>query len=246
MVHARSKKAKVGAHSKAMKAAPKGKAAKKARPAKAVKAKKLAPKKRAKLTPKKRASSKGVRPGSSPKTLKSAPKRPRHAAQAKAVQPKPSAPKSVPPAPPLAQAIPLPGAVGLPSMTPLAPAVERALAQAEVEGLINRLPLPVQLIVRTLRALVLEAAPEASEVLEDGTPSYFVNGIFARIVPSEREVLIRFLKGGQLDSAPELAGEGEARSLSVSSLDEIKESVLRKVVREAVMLNLSSSPTLRA
>jgi len=126
-----------------------------------------------------------------------------------------------------------------PAKKVLAPAVNRALAQAEVEGLINRLPPPVQPVVKTLRKLVLEAAPEASELLEDGAPAYFANGVFARIEPNEREVLVKFLKGGQLPSASELPGEGDQRSLSLTDVNELKESVLRKLVREAVMLNLS-------
>lgn len=125
----------------------------------------------------------------------------------------------------------------------LAPAVGRALHQADVEGLISRLPPPVQPVVKTLRKLVLEAAPEASELLEDGAPAYFANGVFARIVPSEREVLVKFLKGAQLPSAGELSADG---ALSLSEVSELKENVLRKIVREAVLLNLSQPPAARA
>ena len=129
---------------------------------------------------------------------------------------------------------------------PLLPQVNRALMQAEVDGLISRLPPPVQPVVKTLRRLVLEAAPEASELLEDGSPAYFANGVFARIVPSERTVLVKFLRGGHLPSASELVGDGETRSLSLSSLAELKETVLRKLVREAVMLNMSTPVTVLA
>jgi hypothetical protein len=129
---------------------------------------------------------------------------------------------------------------------PLAPEVDRALMQADVEGLISRLPPPVQPVVKTLRRLVLEAAPEASELLDDGSPAYFANGVFARIIPSERSVLVKFLRGGHLPSASELTGDGETRTLSLSSLEELKETVLRKIVREAVMLNLSTPITVQA
>ena len=101
-------------------------------------------------------------------------------------------------------------------------------------------------MVKTLRRLVLESAPEASELMEDGSPSYFANGVFARIVPSERTVLVKFLRGGHLPSANELVGDGETRTLSLSSLEELKETVLRKLVREAVMLNLSTPITVQA
>lgn len=167
------------------------------------------------------------------------------AAKAKRPAPKKVAAKAKKPAPKKAAAPkkPAPKKVAAKKPAPakkvLAPAVNRALAQAEVEGLINRLPPPVQPVVKTLRKLVLEAAPEASELLEDGAPAYFANGVFARIEPNEREVLVRFLKGGQLPSASELPGEGDQRSLSLTDVNQLKESVLRKLVREAVMLNLS-------
>lgn len=150
---------------------------------------------------------------------KPAPKKPAKKPVAKAAK-KPAAPKLVA------------------AKAPLAPAVGRALAQADVEGLVSRLPPPVQPVVNTLRRLVLEAAPEASEQLDDGAPAYFANGVFARIEPKEREVLVRFLKGGQLPSHDELQGD----TMTLSSVDQLKETVLRKLVREAVMLNLSAAP----
>ncbi len=129
-----------------------------------------------------------------------------------------------------------------PPRKPLAPAVDRALAQADVEGLISRLPPPVQPVVKTLRRLVLEAAPEASELLDDGSPAYFANGVFARIIPSERQVLVKFLRGDDLPSASELS-DG---AIALTSVEELKETVLRKLVREAVMLNLSTPTIVQA
>ncbi len=173
------------------------------------------------------------------KAKKPAPKKKPTRAPAKKVAVK-AAPKKV------AAKKPAPKATPISPRKPLAPAVDRALMQADVEGLISRLPPPVQPVVKTLRRLVLEAAPEASELLDDGSPAYFANGVFARIVPSERVVLVKFLRGGHLPSANELTGDGETRTLSLSSLEELKETVLRKLVREAVMLNLSMPTTVRA
>lgn len=124
----------------------------------------------------------------------------------------------------------------------LHPTVKSALEKADIEGLINRLPNPVQHVVKSLRALVLENAPEASEALEDGAPSYFANGLFARIVPEERAVLVRFLKAGQLPSANELQGD----TFAITELDEMKQNVLRRLVREAVLENLRTVPTAKA
>ncbi len=119
----------------------------------------------------------------------------------------------------------------------LDPRVKSALEKADVEGLISRLPPPVQPIVKSLRALVLETAPEAQELLEDGAPSYFANGIFARIVPSERQVLVQFLKAAQLPSGSQLDGG----ALTLTDSTQLKESVLRQLVREAVLLNSTAA-----
>jgi|GEM_PF-3242925 hypothetical protein len=221
MAIARSKKkAKSSSKAKSKKPALKKKIVAKAKPAKkVVKAKKPAP------APKKKPVAKKVAAKPAPKKV---------AAPAKKV----AAPAKKPaPAPkkPAAKVIPIP-VKKVPVQVPMFPEVDRALAQAAVEGLISRLPPPVQPVVNTLRRLVLEAAPEAQEQLDDGAPAYFANGVFARIEPTERVVLVRFLKGEQLPSSGELQGD----SLSLSAIDELKESVLRKLVREAVMLNMSS------
>ncbi|MEW6435296.1 MAG: DUF1801 domain-containing protein [Myxococcota bacterium] len=120
--------------------------------------------------------------------------------------------------------------------------LDRASARAEVEGLINRLPPPVAPIVKTLRKLVLESAPEAVERVEGGEASYFAGGMFARIEPHERDVLIKFMKGSMLPSNAVLKPEGEAGTVTLTSLDAVRESVLRTLVREAVLLNLEKSP----
>ena len=219
MAKARSKKkAKSGSKTKA-KPALKKKPALKARSARMVKAKKPAPKKKAvaKKAVAKKAVARKVAAGPGPKKVT----------------------RIVPKATP----------VRVSPRKPLAPEVDRALMQADVEGLISRLPPPVQPVVKTLRRLVLEAAPEASELLEDGSPAYFANGVFARIVPSERSVLVKFLRGGHLPSAAELTSDGdggESRSISLSSIEDLKETVLRKIVREAVMLNMSTPVVVQA
>ena len=192
--------------------------------------KKVALKAKGKTSAKKSAAKKPA-----PKKKAAAPKK----AAAKKPVAKKVAAKATAPRPPAPKATPAP-------KQPLPAAVDRALAQADVEGLISRLPPPVQPVVKTLRRLVLEAAPEASELLDDDSPAYFANGVFARIVPSEREVLVKFLRGGELPSAGELTGEGETRSISLTSVEELKENVLRKIVREAVMLNLSTPITVQA
>ncbi|MGV3625685.1 MAG: DUF1801 domain-containing protein [Archangium sp.] len=193
---------------------------------------------------KKKAKSKKAAAPKAKKVAKKAPAKKRVAKQ------KPTAAKKAAPAkkkPVAAKKKAAPAKKSAPAKKPAAPAtlhptVKSALAKADVEGLINRLPSPVQPIVKSLRALVLENAPEASEALEDGAPAYFANGLFARIVPEERSVLVKFLKGGQLPSASELVGD----TFHITDFDEVKQSVLRKLVREAVFENLREVPAANA
>jgi hypothetical protein len=186
----------------------------------------------------KRTAAKASKPKAKAKAVAKKPAPKKKAATAK----KPAAPKKAAAAKPPAAVETAPAAAPKAAPRELLPQVSSALAQAEVEGLISRLPPPVQPVVKLLRKVVLEVAPEASEKIEDGAPAYFANGVFARIEPGEHDVLVRFLKGGSLPSANELSGDGEARVISFHDADSFKESVLRKVVREAVMLNLSDSP----
>jgi hypothetical protein len=108
----------------------------------------------------------------------------------------------------------------------------------EIEGYVRSLPPPIVPLVNKLRQVVRDAAPEARELLDPNGPAYDANGLFARIEASDREVLVMFLKGAHLD-APDgtLAGDGEIRSLAVSSVESLRESVLQGLVRQAVLLN---------
>ena len=111
-------------------------------------------------------------------------------------------------------------------------------ALPEIEGYVRSLPPPIVPIVNRLRQLVRDAAPEARELLDPNGPVYDSNGLFARIEAGDRQVLITFLKGAQLDAAEGmLLGSGDTRALSVDSLEGLRESVLQGLVRQAVMLN---------
>ncbi|MDP1917857.1 MAG: DUF1801 domain-containing protein [Myxococcales bacterium] len=111
-------------------------------------------------------------------------------------------------------------------------------ALPEIEGYVRSLPPPIVPIVNRLRQLVRDAAPEARELMDPNGPVYDSNGLFARIEAGDRQVLITFLKGAQLDAAEgTLLGKGDTRALSVDSLEGLRESVLQGLVRQAVMLN---------
>lgn len=182
--------------------------------------------------------------GAKKSARKPAPKSARKAAPKKLA--KKSAPKKVAakkPAPKrVAAKKPAPKKAGGALSQKNAAVLSRANARAELEGLLGRLPPPVAPIVKTLRKLVLEAAPEAVERVEGGEAAYFAGGMFARIEPHERDVLIKFIKGAQLPSGAVLKTDGKSGTVTLSSLDSVRASVLRTLVREAVMLNLDKSP----
>lgn len=116
-------------------------------------------------------------------------------------------------------------------------ALDRALQAASVKGLMSRLAPPMQPLVNRLRELMLNSAPDAVEMLQHENPAYYAQGVFARIEPKEREVMVRFLRGAMLPSGAGLKGQGEDRELVVSA-DDLKTGLLTKLVREAVSLNL--------
>ncbi len=117
-------------------------------------------------------------------------------------------------------------------------ALDRAMAAAQVQGVMSRLSPPLQPLVARLRMLFLESAPEAFELLQQESPAYYAQGVFARIEPKDREVLVRFLRGSMLPSGDDLSGSGEDRVVAVSA-DELKTDLLQKLVREAVALNFA-------
>jgi hypothetical protein len=144
------------------------------------------------------------------------------AAKAKKPAPKPAAKKPV---------------AKKPAGTVPSAALDRALQAASVKGLMSRLAPPMQPLVNRLRELMLKSAPDAVEMLQHENPAYYAQGVFARIEPKEREVMVRFLRGSMLPSGAGLKGQGEDRELIVSA-DDLKTGLLTKLVREAVSLNL--------
>jgi hypothetical protein len=110
-----------------------------------------------------------------------------------------------------------------------------------IEGYVRNLPPPVKPIVNLVRRIVREAAPEAIELLHDNSPAYTANGLFARIEARDREVLLSFFDGASLAAPPGVleAGKGSAMHLTLSTLADVRESVLKTLVRQALILNLS-------
>ena len=100
---------------------------------------------------------------------------------------------------------------------------------------------PIKVVLKLLRKLIHDAAPQAAEVLGERGASYDANGVFARIEASDRRVLLEFVNGATLKAPPGvLSGKGSARNLAIDSVDQIKSSVLKGLVRQAVLKNLGT------
>jgi hypothetical protein len=113
------------------------------------------------------------------------------------------------------------------------------LSGESVDSFVKTLPSPQQTIVNRLRALVAQAAPEAMEALKWSQPVFEADGPFAHIKPSSTQVHFGFLRGALLE-APDgtLHGDGDMmRYVTISSWKEVKEDLLKALVRQAVLLN---------
>lgn len=121
--------------------------------------------------------------------------------------------------------------LGAPRLSPL--------SGESVDSFVKTLPSPQQTIVNRLRSLVAAAAPEAMEALKFAQPVFEADGPFAHIKPSATQVHFGFLRGALLE-APDgvLSGDGEMmRYVSISAWREVKEDILKGLVRQAVLLN---------
>lgn len=113
------------------------------------------------------------------------------------------------------------------------------LSGESVDSFVKTLPSPQQTVVNRLRALVAQAAPEAMEALRWQQPVFEADGPFAHIKPSATQVHFGFLRGALLE-APDgvLQGQGDLmRYVSITTWKEVKEDILKALVRQAVLLN---------
>lgn len=93
--------------------------------------------------------------------------------------------------------------------------------------------------VAGVRALIREAAPEASEAIKWGQPVYEVNGPFAYINAFANHVNFGFWRGADLADKQQLleGGGAKMRHVRLDSLDDVHPDAFRELVRNAVRLN---------
>lgn len=100
-----------------------------------------------------------------------------------------------------------------------------------------------------LRAAILEAAPEAKELVKWGQPVYEVNGPFVALKAFPRWVTLTFWRGAALrDTEGLLEGDGDRmRHARFRNADEVRSGALQSLVREAAAMNREvGDPTKRA
>ena len=100
-----------------------------------------------------------------------------------------------------------------------------------------------------LRALVMGAAPSASESIKWGQPVYEDNGPFCYFKASTGHVTFGFWRGTELDDPEQrLEGDGDRmKHIKLRSLDDVDDEAVGRWVRQAVDLNWRlGSPTRQA
>jgi len=94
-------------------------------------------------------------------------------------------------------------------------------------------------IVRVLRELMTQCAPEAHEVMSRGSPAWKGNKILAIISPSKTHITFAFDRGVEFEDAHGLlAGTGKrTRHVKIKNLDTIDQNALCDYIEQAVRLD---------
>lgn len=111
----------------------------------------------------------------------------------------------------------------------------------EVDAFVAKVEPRQREIVKALRKMILETAPELKETLKWGTPAYVLRGNVVYIAPYAAHVNLGFYRGAEIeDSKGLLEGTGKGlRHVKVRSPKEAQSSNLKALVRKAVALDRS-------
>ncbi|MER6007621.1 DUF1801 domain-containing protein [Nonomuraea angiospora] len=114
------------------------------------------------------------------------------------------------------------------------------MSSADVDEFVRtKLPPQHQTVVRILRELMAEGAPDASEVISRGSPAWKGRTILAIISHSKTHITFAFARGAEFDDDHGLLeGVGKTtRHVKLKSPDALNHDALRGYIRQAVALD---------
>ena len=114
------------------------------------------------------------------------------------------------------------------------------MAKQTVEAYIERLEEWQAEIVKAVRKVVLQAAPEVEEAIKWAQPVYTLNGPFAYMKAFKTAVNFGFWRGVELtDPKGLLVGSGEKmRHVKLTELSDIDDDAFTSFIHQAMRLNL--------
>ena len=114
------------------------------------------------------------------------------------------------------------------------------MAEKTVDGYIDGLADWQAEIVRAVRKIILDAAPDAKELVKWAQPVYENNGPFAYIKAFKNAVNFGFWRGVDLEDPKNLLqGSGEKmRHVKLTGMDQVHPRVFADFVKQALALNL--------
>ena len=94
-------------------------------------------------------------------------------------------------------------------------------------------------IVKILRELMRECAPDATEMMSYGIPSYKGHRMLAVISPTKKGITFAFSRGAQFkDKYGLLEGVGKvSKNVRMSTLKDVNKTALRYYIKQAVELD---------
>lgn len=120
---------------------------------------------------------------------------------------------------------------------------KRADYGASVDSYVAKLPSPQKEIAQALCRIIREAAPQASEAIKWGQPTYELAGMLCYFVATKDRVRFGFfakvIQRDDAESLPEGVDEG-LRHVKLRSMAEVNPELFKKWVKRAVKLNRGS------
>jgi len=91
-------------------------------------------------------------------------------------------------------------------------------------------------VVTMVRELMREMAPDATEAIRYGIPSYKGRKIFAVISPTRKDITLSFSHGGEFeDNYGLLRGKGKvSKHVKIKNLQSVNKDALRYYIRQAL------------